>query len=316
MEFVRGLHNLKPDPRGCVVTIGAFDGVHLGHQAVIEFLKREGEELSLPTTVIMFEPLPREYFQPQDAPPRIMTLREKCLALAELGVDRVVCLAFNESLRQMSAEAFSREVFIEGLGAKFIVLGDDFRFGNSREGDLAFLAALGEREGFLVSATPTFEFEGERVSSTRVRAALTAGNFDLAARLLGKPFEMAGKVVHGAKLGRQIGTPTANIQLKRVKSPLHGVYCVTVDGDGLDALPGIANVGVKPTVASENQANLEVHLLDFDGDLYGKRLTVRFWHKLREEQKFESVDVLIEQIGRDVDAARVWHQARTNELVV
>lgn len=306
MELIRGQHNLKPHHRGCAVTIGAFDGVHLGHQAVLRHLRDQAETMAIPTTVVTFEPLPREYLKPLQAPPRITTLRDKWPLLEQCQVDRVLCLPFNNALRSLSARAFVERIFVDGLGVRYLAFGDDFRFGNQREGDLEYVRALADEFGYAVAPTPTLELAGERVSSTRIRAALAAAEFQQAAALLGREFEMAGRVLHGRKLGRELGTPTANIALHRIRSPLQGVFAVRVWGGGLEAAPGVANVGVKPTVSDSLEATLEVHVLEGSPDLYGRRLTVRFLHKLREEQKFPSLDALKEGIAADKVAAREW----------
>ena len=306
MELIRGRHNLRPHHRGCAVTIGAFDGVHLGHQSVLTHLRQQAVSLQVPTTVVTFEPLPREYLRPLEAPPRITTLRDKWPLLAECGVDRVLCLPFNEPLRQLSAREFVEEVFVSGLGVRYLAFGDDFRFGNRREGDLDYVRALADEFGYAVAPTPTLELGGDRVSSTRIRAALAEADFELAAQLLGRPFELAGRVLHGQKLGRQLDAPTANIALHRIRSPLQGVYAVRVCGGGLEEAPGVANVGVKPTIGESLEATLEVHVLEGSPDLYGERLTVRFRHKLRDEQKFPSLDALKAGIAADKANARTW----------
>ena len=308
MKFIRGLHNLsKSRLTQSAVTIGAFDGVHRGHQQVLAHLKREAQSRGLQTAVITFEPLPGEFLFPNEAPPRLMTFREKYQALEKLGIDYLLCLRFSDRLRTMGPRAFVEDIFVKGLNARYIAFGDDFRFGENREGDLIFTEALSAEMGYQVVPTSTFDIQGERVSSTRIRAALAQADFGLAAELLGKPFKLSGKVLKGKQLGRTIGSPTANIALKRVKSPLHGVYAVRVTGAGLSDAPGVANVGVRPTVNDGTLANLEVHLFDFDGDLYGERLDVEFMTKLRDEKKFESLDALKAAIAADQQAARAWH---------
>ena len=306
MELIRGLHNLRPRHLGCVATIGAFDGVHHGHRAVLRHLLDKAEALSLPSTVILFEPLPREYLAPAAAPPRLMSFREKFSALAELGIDRVLRVRFNEALRSMSAEDFIRRIFVDGLGARYIAVGDDLRFGRNREGDFALMQAEGAKHGFECMPTETLDLGGERVSSTRIREALAAADFGLAEKLLGRPYSMSGKVVYGDQRGRLLGAPTANVTLHRLRSPLMGVYVVEVTGAGGDVLPGVANVGVRPTVGEQFRANLEVHLLDFKGELYGKRLKVVFRSKLRDEQKFESLEALQAQIHEDIARGRAY----------
>jgi riboflavin kinase/FMN adenylyltransferase len=306
MELIRGLHNLRPGHRGCVATIGAFDGVHFGHQAVIRQLLQKSTALALPSIVIVFEPLPREYFSPLNAPARLSSFREKFLALQALGVDRILRIRFTENLQTMSAQEFIDILFVQGLGVSHVALGDDFRFGNDREGDFRMLSAQGERYGFDVESTATLAIHGERVSSTRIRQALEEADFELAETLLSRPYSISGKVVYGRQLGRSLGFPTANLELHRLRAPLSGVYAVEVTGAGLEKARGVANVGTRPTVNDSIKANLEVHLLDLSQDLYGQRIEVVFKHKLREEKKFESVDELKENIARDVKNARLW----------
>ncbi len=306
MELIRGLHNMRPRHRGCVLTIGAFDGVHLGHQAVIMHLLDKSRELGVPSLVIVFEPLPREYFSPLEAPARIMSFREKFFAMRDLGVDRLLRVQFKESLRAMSAQQFLDDIFVAGLGVRYVVLGDDFRFGNDRQGDLEFIRQQGPRHGYEARPTPTFSIDGERVSSTRIREALEAADFAAAQRLLGRPYSISGKVVYGRQLGHTLGAPTANLQLDRLRAPLAGVYVVEVSGAGLAGAAGVANVGVRPTVDDSIRANLEVHLLDREVALYGQHIEVTFRHRLRAEQKFGSVDELRENIARDIGNARAW----------
>lgn len=309
MELIRGLHNLRPKHRGCVATIGAFDGVHLGHQAVIKRLLVKAQELELPSVVIVFEPLPREYFSPLQAPARLMSFREKFLALEKLGVDRILRIRFTERLQTKSAQDFIDGVFVQGLGVRYIHLGDDFRFGNDREGDLALMQEQGKRYGFEAVPTATHVLNGERVSSTRIREALAEADFMHAEKLLGRPYAISGKVVYGRQLGRTLGTPTANLELHRLRAPLAGVYTVTVSGPGFDSAHGVANVGTRPTVDDSIKANLEVHLLDWDENLYGITIEVTFCSKLRDEQKFDSIEDLKMNIKNDIVQARAWFAA-------
>ncbi|MBB6342405.1 riboflavin kinase/FMN adenylyltransferase [Pseudomonas fluvialis] len=307
MQLVRGLHNLKPALRGCVATIGNFDGVHRGHQAILQRLRERAAELRLPSCVVIFEPQPREFFAPDNAPVRLSRLRDKLELLAAAGVDRVLCLAFNRRLRELSAADFVRTVLVEGLGVQHLEVGDDFRFGCDRAGDFSFLEQAGRQFGFSVEDAITIELDGDRVSSTRVRNAAQVADFALAQQLLGRPFSISGRVLHGQKLGRQLGTPTANVQLKRRRAPLNGVYLVSVELDGR-VQPGVANIGMRPTVAGDGRAHLEVHLLDFAGDLYGRRLTVVFHQKLRDEQRFASLEALKAAIDADIASARAYWQ--------
>ena len=307
MQLVRGLHNLKPALRGCVATIGNFDGVHRGHQAILQRLRERAAELQLPSCVVIFEPQPREFFAPDNAPVRLSRLRDKLELLAAAGVDRVLCLAFNRRLRELSAADFVRTVLVDGLGVQHLEVGDDFRFGCDRAGDFPFLEQAGKQFGFSVEDAITIELDGDRVSSTRVRNAAQVADFALAEQLLGRPFSISGRVLHGQKLGRQLGTPTANVQLKRRRAPLNGVYLVSVELDGR-VQPGVANIGMRPTVAGDGRAHLEVHLLDFAGDLYGRRLTVVFHQKLRDEQRFASLEALKAAIDADIASARAYWQ--------
>lgn len=307
MQLVRGLHNLRPQLGGCVATIGNFDGVHRGHQAILKRLRERAGELGVPSCVVIFEPQPREFFGPDTAPVRLTRLRDKLELLAAEGVDRVLCLAFNRRLRELSAAEFVHAVLVEGLGVKHLEVGDDFRFGCDRAGDFAFLQMAGAAEGFSVEAAATVELDGVRVSSTRVRQALAAADFPLAERLLGRPFSITGRVLHGQKLARQLGTPTANVQLKRRRVPLSGVFLVSVELDGARR-PGVANIGVRPTVKGDGKAHLEVHLLDYSADLYDRRISVTFHHKLREEQRFASLKALKSAIDADVAATRAYWQ--------
>jgi riboflavin kinase/FMN adenylyltransferase len=260
-------------------------------------------ELGVPSCVVIFEPQPREYFAPETAPARLARLRDKIALLAEEGVDRVLCLAFNQRLSKLSAAEFVDTILVDGLGIQHLEVGDDFRFGCDRLGDFDFLLQAGIVQGFTVEAAQTVELDGIRVSSTEVRKALAAADFALAERLLGRPYRIAGRVLHGQKLARQLGWPTANIQLKRRRVPLTGVYLVSAEIDG-KPWPGVANIGVRPTVSGDGSAHLEIHLLDFAGDLYGRRLTVAFHHKLRDEQRFASLEALKTAIDADVAAAR------------
>ncbi len=304
MELIRGFHNFRPRHRGCVATIGAFDGVHRGHQAVLRQLIDKSREYGLPSTVVLFEPLPREFLAPEAAPPRLMSFREKFEAIRDLGIDRVVRIRFNNALRNMSADEFITSLFVKNLGAKYIVVGDDLRFGRDRSGDFDLLRKYGARDGFDVMDTATLLHEGERVSSTRIREVLGQGDFALAEHLLGRPYSIAGRVIVGQQLGRTIGAPTANIQLRRLRSPLSGVFAVQVAGVSDSLLPAVANVGVRPTVGDLSKAILEVHLLDFEGDLYRRNIRVLFREKLRNEIKFDGIDALSEQISRDIAQAR------------
>ena len=309
MELIRGLHNLRPRHHGCVATIGNFDGVHLGHQAVLGQLADKAGELHLPTTVITFEPQPLEFFSTEAIPPRLTRFREKVKALSRYSVERVMCVEFNHHFADMSAQAFIEQVLVEGLGIRYLVVGDDFHFGKGREGDFAMLTTYGERYGFEVVNMHTFDLGGARVSSTRIRQALAAGELEHAEQLLGRPYRMCGRVAHGNKLGRTIGFPTANIFLHRRATPVDGVFAVEMFGIHGEPVPGVANVGTRPTVGG-TRSLLEVHLFDFDGDIYGRHVHVDFLRKLRNEQRFESFEALKQQILLDARQAQEFFAQR------
>ncbi|MEH6562250.1 MAG: bifunctional riboflavin kinase/FAD synthetase [Marinobacter sp.] len=312
MRLIRGLTNLKmlsrqvdsPLAEGCVATIGNFDGVHLGHQTIIDQVKSKAEALSLPSVVMVFEPQPREFFQGMEAPPRLMGFRQKLETLMAADIDIVLCLKFDETFRGYSAMGFIDDVLIDGLAVNYLVVGDDFRFGCDRSGDFALLEDVGKTAGFSVENTRTVTVAGERVSSTRIRNLLQNNQLKKAASLLGRPYRVRGRVVYGRQLGRRIGSPTANILLRHMPA-LRGVYVVGVKLDDGTTHDGIANIGLRPTVDGKQPA-LEVHLFDFTGTLYGQRIDVVFRHGLRDEEKFESIDALKAQIARDFDAARAW----------
>ncbi len=309
MHLIRGLHNLSPALRGCAATIGNFDGVHLGHQAVLGQLAERAAELGLPTAAIVFEPQPQEYFAPFQAPPRLTRFREKLVALRRYSVDRVLCLRFDSRLAELSAEDFVQEILIDGLDVRYLVVGDDFRFGKGRTGDFDFLVQAGRRAGFPVVHMHSFELGGARVSSTRIREALRGGDLAAAEQMLGRGYRMLGRVAHGDKRGRTIGFPTANIFLHRQSTPVQGVFAVEMYGLDAEPLFGIANVGTRPTVGGARSL-LEVHLFDFIGDIYGRHVAVEFVHKIRDEKRFESFNELKAQIERDAKQAREFFASR------
>ena len=314
MELIRGHYNLRPEHHGCVATIGNFDGVHLGHVAVLDRLAEKSREFDLPATVISFEPTPLEYFLGAHAPARLTRFREKYELLRAHGLDRMFSLTFDAKLAHMPADQFIERVLVAGLGVKYLVVGDDFRFGRDRAGDFATLVAAGERHGFEVVNMHTYVKHDGRVSSTRVREALAHHDLDLAEHLLGRKYSVRGRVVHGDKRGRTIGFPTANVLLRRKVCPLDGVYAVDIPGlvaASSDApVTGVANVGKRPTVGG-TRVQLEVHLFDFSGDLYGREVEVRFLKHIRPEQKFESFDALKQQILSDCDTARAFFKNPT-----
>ncbi len=310
MRLIRGLTNLKRLSeqgnsllaQGCVATIGNFDGVHRGHQTIIDQVRDKAKELGVPSVVMVFEPQPREFFQGSDAPPRLMSFRQKFEALLSSGIDIVLCLRFNDTFRSYSGMGFIEDVLIDGLKVRHLVVGDDFRFGCDRAGDFALLQKVGAERDFSVENTLTVTVDGDRISSTRIRQSLAENDLAGTEQLLGHPYRIEGRVVYGQQLGRQIGAPTANVLLPKMPA-LRGVYVVGVtlaDGRIQD---GVANIGLRPTVDGK-RPSLEVHLLDFAGTLYGSRISVEFRHFLRGEVKFDSVDELKDQIALDFEDAR------------
>lgn len=303
MELIRGRHNLRPRHRGCALTIGNFDGVHLGHRAVIEQLRRHARTQGLPTCVMTFEPHPREFFDPARAPARLSRLRDKVAALTELGIDRLLLLRFDDRLAALEPQAFIDELLVAGLGVRHIVVGDDFRFGRGRRGDLDWLKDSASTGGFTVATATTCMVDGQRVSSTRVREALATGDLDAAARLLGRPYSIRGRVIHGDELGRTLGYPTANIALDRYRAPLTGIFAVVAWDASGRRLPGVASIGRRPTVGGTRPL-LEVHVFDFDGDLYGAHLRVELLARLRPEERFDSLGAMTERMHEDAQRAR------------
>lgn len=304
MQLIRGSHNLRPEHRGCVLTIGNFDGVHLGHQTVLKQVKQKAKQLGLAAVVMTFEPQPLELFMRQKAPARLTRLRDKFVQLSKLDLDRLLCINFNKEFAQLPAKQFVEKLLIEQLGVKYLVVGDDFRFGKDRQGDFALLQQAGKEHGFEVVSTESFCLDTQRVSSTAIRKALASDDLDAAKIMLGRNYSISGRVSHGRKLGRTIGFPTANLPLKRCVSPVSGVYVVKAEFKG-QPLTGVANVGQRPTVDGVRQ-QLEVHFFDFSTNLYGEQLEVCLLHKLRDEVKFPSFEALKTQIELDAEAARVW----------
>ncbi|HEY4442644.1 MAG TPA: bifunctional riboflavin kinase/FAD synthetase [Steroidobacteraceae bacterium] len=303
MELVRGLHNISRRHRGCVLTVGNYDGVHLGHRQMIGVLKARAAELRAAATVLVFEPSSKEFIDPDGAPPRLTRWREKFLALAAQGVERLVTLRFDERMRAMTPRCFVDELIVERLGTQHLVVGDDFRYGSKAGGTIETLRAAGRAHGFGVEQLAPFIVDGVRVSSTAVRERLEFADYSGAARLLGRPYRMTGRVVHGRQLGRALGFPTANLRLMRRKPPVWGISAVWVHGIDSRALPGVASLGTRPTVNGVEPL-LEVHVFDFSGDLYGRSLEVEFVAKLRDEVKFESLDAMMVQMKIDGLKAR------------
>ncbi|MFT4171504.1 MAG: bifunctional riboflavin kinase/FAD synthetase [Rhodocyclaceae bacterium] len=310
MLVYRGVPPVSDTP--CVLTIGNFDGVHLGHKALLSQLKSRARALGLPASVLTFEPHPREFFAPDSAPPRLTSLRRKLELLEGEGIDHVYVQRFSRRFAALTAEQFVDGVVVKGLRARHLIIGDDFCFGQGRQGNFATLQAAGALRGFQVEAMHTVELDGERVSSSAVRSAMQAGDMDHANRLLGEPFDVIGRVMHGDKIGRTIGFPTANIQLTQKSMPLSGIFAVTVDGGPLKGAMGAASIGVRPTIGERLALRLEVYILDFDGDLYHQRLSVRFLKKIRSEAKFSSLAELTAAIEQDCKDVRGFFAARPN----
>ena len=291
-------------PRGSVIAVGAFDGLHRGHQALLAQVRERAQALGCSPAVVSFEPLPRAFFSPEPVP-RLSSVREKLRGFAAAGMEETLLLRFNRALTAMLAEAFVRRVLVERLAAREVWVGGDFRFGHGRAGDVALLERMGAQFGFRACAMPTIQLDGTRVSASRVRALLGAGEFAGAEPLLGRPFVIDGKVEYGNQLGRTLGYPTANIHLQQRVSPIQGIFAVRVGfGEGECSWPGVASLGVRPTVNEVSQPLLEVHLFDFEGDLYGQRMAVQFVAKLRDEQKFDGLEPLKAQMALDARRAR------------
>jgi len=302
MQLVRGIHNIQPEDHGCVLTIGNFDGVHKGHQRVISALVAKAKALNCVAAVLVFEPQPQELFAPDKAPARLCRLRDKYVLLAELGVERLICVNFNVKFASQSAEQFIENLLVEKLGIKHLTVGDDFHFGKNRIGDFAMLSQAGKTFGFDVTDTASCKMENCRVSSTAIRQALEQDNLSDVENMLGRPYSIIGKVFHGDKRGRQLGFPTANVLLKRRKSPLNGVFAVkvkTVNG----TFNGVANIGTRPTINGVRQ-QLEVHIFNFDDDLYAQCIEVIIKKKLRQVMKFDDLTALTAQIKLDSEQAK------------
>lgn len=309
MQLIRGLHNISRYQanlsQGCVLTIGNFDGVHLGHQQVLDCVIQKAQKLQLPSVVMVFEPLPIEFFAPHKAPVRIMNLREKLQAFTQTGVDFVLCVDFNHKFAELTAQQFVEQVLVSQLNLKQLVIGDDFCFGKGRTGNFDYLQAAGEQYGFEVEDQPTFKVENQRISSTRIRQALQKPDLAEALTLLGKPFCFNGRVIHGQKLGRTIGFRTLNLNPKRLQMPLQGVFAVEVLGIADQPWPGVANLGLRPTVDGV-RPSIEVHLFDWSEDLYGRHVDVVLKQFIRPEMKFSGLEALKAQIQQDAQQARIY----------
>jgi len=328
MRVFRGFQHPDLAPASAV-TIGNFDGVHRGHQAMLALLTNEARHRGVPSCVLTFEPHPRDFFakragQPQSAPARIATLRDKLAELERCGVDETIVLRFDERFASQSPQAFVDDVLLQGLGARYVLVGDDFRFGARRAGDYAFLDAAGERAGFDVARMLSYEVHGLRVSSSAVREALAAGDMALAASLLGRPYSISGHVTHGRKLGRTLGEHefggfrTLNLRFHHPKPAAMGIFVVRTHGLTDRPLDGVASLGVRPTIEDAGRVLLEVHCLEWPRALgaeggYGKLVRVELLHKLRDEARFDGLDALTQAIAKDVDDARAWLAAHASE---
>jgi riboflavin kinase / FMN adenylyltransferase len=309
MRLIRGFSNLREDHRGSVVTVGTYDGIHLGHEALLERLRDHGRRLQRASMMLTFEPMPREHLAPEDPPPRLMSWRERWRLLSRTGLDYVWLLRFCERVRGLTGDEFARLLFRE-LGAPVVVVGHDFRFGRNGEATARMLQEAGARLGCLVDVVPPVTIDGVRVSSSRIREALGRADLQQAARWLGRPYSMSGRVVEGRHLGQRLGFATANLRLERRRAALAGIFAVEVLGVRPGRMPGVASLGTRPTV-NGTEPLLEAHVFDFDGELYGREIEVEFVAKLRDEQRFESLDALVEQMHRDAaEARRVLQEPR------
>ncbi len=303
MQLIRGLHNLSAEHRGCALTIGNFDGVHLGHLEILGNLKRAAAERNLTTCIMSFEPLPQEYFNRDTAPARLYRLLEKWCAIEAANIDYFLCCKFNSELAGLSADEFIEQILIQKLDVKYLLIGDDFRFGQHRKGDFEMLKHAGEKYGFEVQNSPSHCHNDQRISSTVIRQLLLHDDLSTATQMLGRPYQICGRIAHGDKRGRTIGFPTANIKLHRHATAVNGVYAVHMTGENGLSANGVANIGKRPTVDGHT-LQLEVHLFDFDSELYGHQVCVEFKHKIRDEKRFDSFEELKHQIIKDSQQAR------------
>jgi riboflavin kinase/FMN adenylyltransferase len=310
MEIVRSLHNLRQHHKKCVATIGNFDGIHLGHQAIISQLKEISYKHDIPSVVIIFEPQPQEYFSPESAPARLTRFREKVEELNRLGVDRLVCLRFNDGLANLSAREFVEKLLIDGLDIKHLVVGDDFRFGKNRQGDYSALEKMADEFGYKVEHTNTCLFQETRISSTKIRQALANDDLNLASQLLGRSYSISGRVVHGDKRGKELGFATANMELHRLHSPVVGVYVTRVHITGNTGLResshhAVTSIGTRPMFDGVGM-RLETHILDFDENIYARYIRVEFLEKLRSEMKYSDINDLTKAIESDIENAQQY----------
>ncbi|KGQ69699.1 FMN adenylyltransferase [Chelonobacter oris] len=310
MQLIRGIYNLPAIPNGTALTIGNFDGCHLGHRQILAHLRSKAVELNLPSVVMLFEPQPNEFFSAEHAPARLMRLRDKVRFLKQAGVDYVLCIRFNRTFADLSPEQFIRHYLLEKLNIKFLSIGDDFHFGYQRQGNFQTLLEAGKQFGFEVENNDSFHLDQQRISSTLIRQALANDDLALAESLLGRPYSIHGRVAHGNKLGRTIGFPTANIHLHRQVNPVQGVYAVEILTKQGSRYQGVANVGNRPTLNGGTRPLLEVHIFDFAQNLYGQSLEILFLHKIRNEIKFADFAQLKARIAQDVQTARAFFRSR------
>lgn len=310
MKIIRDIHDIKDHP-ACVVSIGNYDGLHLGHQSIIKQLIEYSTKTGLPGVVITFEPYPMEYFSPETAPARLTDFRQKIEMFDAMQVDHIICLRFNHSLASMTARTFVEELLVKKINIRGLIVGNDFRFGNNREGNIELLKEMSDKSGFELIPADTFHYNGTRVSSSLVRGHLAIGDFDLVRELLGQAYQIDGTVIHGDKRGRELGHPTANLACNRVNYPLSGVYVVRVHGLNEAVYDGVANIGTRPVFNGEKML-LETHIFNFNQEIYGKRISVEFCKKLRDEQQFHSVETLGKQIANDVNKARDYFEKLQN----
>lgn len=308
LRLIRGLANIREMDRHSIATIGSFDGVHCGHQHLISHIAEEAKALSVPSLLITFEPHPRELFAKQNAPARLTRLREKIELLQNLKLSNVLVLHFTHQIAQLSADDFIKIILVEKLAIRKLFVGNDFHFGKDRKGNIELLKKAGKQFGFAVNTIDQIAYQTDRVSSSRIRAALAAADFSLAKHLLGRPYWMCGRVIHGDKLGKKLGFPTANIALMRKTAPLTGIFIVKVHGLAPKALNAVASIGTRPTIDGKKML-LEVHLLDFNEDIYGRFIKIEFLSKIRDESRFDSLEILKQYIANDVKIARKFFMA-------
>lgn len=306
MHLIRGLTNLQPLTKGCVLSIGNFDGVHIGHQKIIEKLALQGKAMNIAIVIMLFEPQPLEFFLGNKSPSRLMRLREKVIRFKKFPIDKLLVVKFDKTLANYKAENFISHFLVNKLNVKYLVVGDDFRFGKARLGNFAMLKKTGQLLGFNVVNTRSCYKTGQRISSTLIRDALCLGDLAQAKKLLGRDYSICGRIVYGNNRGSTIGFPTANILMFRKNTPLKGVYAVTMTWATNKEIPGIANVGTRPTVTGTNTVILETHLFNFNQNIYGQYVEVHFKHKIRNEISFDSLDALKTQIAKDVTVAKLF----------